>query len=432
MKKIIQRVLIVLVVLTVAICTGISFLNRSEEKKTEQTAGVPIVTDSQGEAYGAVVNEEGVTYAVVTDADKNMFMAEYDGVTVGSTVTQIKDEVKFDDLPTKYTGPAVAESQNANDYKGEVVTGGNVKTTAPADTGVAQQGTPTTAPENNGTTAAGTPTTAPANNGTTAAGAPTTSAANNDATVAPGTPTKAPVNAATTAAPGHPTKAPSQNTTAAPGKPTTPAAPGTTAGQTGTTSSASQEAVKEGTRIKKYEQIFQSGTYAMTVEMNDPEYPEPVTMALKNGNIFIETAMSVEEGQKPLKMKMLYLKNENAMYLILDDIKKYCKLPEDRVAEFDMGSMVKDFKINTVGEIKSSTANINGKTLNVESFVNEAGETVNYYFDGDNIVRLDTIGKKGKTDSVYYSMFTTDVSDSYFTIPDGYGYWNLSWVGALM
>lgn len=401
MKKIIQRVLIVLVVLTVAICTGISFLNRSEEKKTEQAAGVPIVTDLQGEAYGAVVNEEGVTYAVVTDADKNMFMAEYDGVTVGSTVTQIKDEVKFDDLPTKYTGPAVAESQNANDYKGEVVTGGNVKTTAPADTG-AQQGTPSTAP------------------------------ANNDATVAPGTPTKAPVNAATTAAPGKPTKAPSQNTTAAPGKPTTPAAPGTTAGQTGTTSSASQEAVKEGTRIKKYEQIFQSGTYAMTVEMNDPEYPEPVTMALKNGNIFIETAMSVEEGQKPLKMKMLYLKNENAMYLILDDIKKYCKLPEDMVAEFDMGSMVKDFKINTVGEIKSSTANINGKTLNVESFVNEAGETVNYYFDGDNIVRLDTIGKKGKTDSVFYSMFTTDVSDSYFTIPDGYGYWNLSWVGALM
>lgn len=416
MKKIIQRVLIVLVVLTVAICTGISFLNRSEEKKTEQAAGVPIVTDSQGEAYGAVVNEEGVTYAVVTDADKNMFMAEYDGVTVGSTVTQIKDEVKFDDLPTKYTGPAVAESQNANDYKGEVVTGGNVKTTAPADTG-AQQGTPSTAPANNGTTAAGAPTTAPANN---------------DATSAPGTPTQAPVNAATTAAPGNPTKAPSQNTTAAPGKPTTPAAPGTTAGQTGTTSSASQEAVKEGTRIKKYEQIFQSGTYAMTVEMNDPEYPEPVTMALKNGNIFIETAMSVEEGKKPLKVKMLYLKNENAMYLILDDIKKYCKLPEDMVAEFDMGSMVKDFKINTVGEIKSSTANINGKTLNVESFVNEAGETVNYYFDGDNIVRLDTIGKKGKTDSVFYSMFTTDVSDSYFTIPDGYGYWNLSWVGALM
>lgn len=395
MKKILQRALIVVAVLAVAIGTGISFLNRDAEKNKEQPEGVPIVTDSQGEAYGAVVNEEGVTYAVVTDADKNMFMAEYDGVTVGSTVGQIKDEVKIEDLPTKYTGPSVAESQNANDYKGNVITDNSQSTAASV--------TPaTTAPVHNSTTAVqSTPATVPAAN-------------------------------ATTAAPGNST-VPSQNsTTAAPANPTTSAVPGTTAAQNKPTSPGSQTSADNISRIKKYEQIFQSATYAMTVEMNDPEYPEPVTMALKNGNIFVETAMVMEEGKEPLRMKMLYLKNEDTMYLILDDIKKYCKLPEEMVAEFDMSSMVSDFKINTVGEIKTSTANINGKTLNVESYINKDGETVNYYFDGDTIVRLDTISKNGSTDSVYYSMFTTDVSDSYFTIPDGYGYWNLSFIGALM
>ena len=416
MKKILKRLLVVVVVFAVAIGVGLYFLSYDPDKNKEQTAGVPAITDAQGLTYGAVVNENGVTYAVVTDNDQNRFMAEYDGVTVGSTIEQINDNVKAEDLPTNYTGPNVAVSQDTNDYKGNVVTNSAGSTTTPAGTTAAPAQNASTAPAQNATTAV-----APSN-------APTAPAQSANKTTAPATPGSTASQNTTVAAPSKATTAPAQSAN----KTTAPATPGAATTQAAPTKAPSQSSANEATRIKKYEQIFRSGTYAMTVEMNDPEYPEPVTMALKNGNIYIETAMSMEEGSEPLRMKMLYIKSEDTMYLILDDLKKYCKLPEDMVADFDMSSMVQDFKINTVGEIKTSTANINGKTLNVESYINESGETVNYYFDGDSIVRLDTIDKNGTTDSVYYSMFTTDVPDSYFAIPDGYGYWNLSWIGALM
>ena len=388
MKRIMQRVGIVVAVLAVVIGIGVYFLTYDPDRPTgEQLAAVPTVTDAHGTTYGVVLNEEGTTYVVVTDKDQNRYMAEYDGVTAGSTVAQINNDVKAEDLPSNYTGPDVSVSQNISDYMGDVVqntTNGGSQVTPSGGTTTAVAGTTVAA-----TTVSG------ATKGTTAPGGATTVPTTVNGAQQPGTTTSA--------------TAPS-------------------GGSTVTT----QPSATQAYRIKKYEEIFKSGTYVMTVTMNDPDYPEPVTMALKNGNMYVETAMSMEEGRAPLKLKMLYLKNEDVMYLLIDDLKKYCKLPEDMVAEFDMSSMVSDFKINTVGEIKTSTANINGKTLAVESYVNESGETVNYYFDGDSIVRFDTISKNGTTDSVYYSMFSTDVPDSYFQIPADYGYWNLSWIGALM
>ena len=203
---------------------------------------------------------------------------------------------------------------------------------------------------------------------------------------------------------------------------TTPVVPSAPSASTG----------EQAYRIKKYEEIFKSGTYLMTVKMDDPEYPEPVTVALKNGNMYIETAMSMEEGKEPFKLKLIYTKSSDTMYMLIDDLKKYCKLPEEMVEEFDMSSMVEDFKITTLGEIKVSKANINGKDLTVESYINSDGETVNYYFEGDNIVRLDTVSTNGSTSSLYYSLFTTNVPDSYFEVPDDYGYWNLSFLGAFL
>ena len=418
MKKIMQRGAIVIAVLAVVIGIGVYFLTHDPDKKSNsELSAIPTVVDSAGTTYGAVVNEQGTTYVVVTDKETNRYMAEFDGVTVGSTVTQINNEVKAEDLPSNYTGPDVAVSHNISDYMGEVVTNKADKnapsTTASADKNGNKdkptQSSAAPAESKPGQTEVAATTAAQSQNGTTNPGEKpaATTQASNQGTTNPGS---------------------NQNVTT----PSSNAAPVQTTAPTNSSTTSSSSAPLQAYRIKKYEEIFKSGTYVMTVTMNDPEYPEPVTMALKNGNIFIETAMVMEEGAEPFKMKMLYLKNTDTMYLLIDDLKKYCKLPAEMVAEFDMGSMVSDFKITTVGEIKVSQANINGKNLIVESYINEAGETVNYYFDGESIVRLDTVSKKGTTDSVYYSLFSTDVSDSYFQIPKDYGYWNLSWMGALM
>ena len=98
-----------------------------------------------------------------------------------------------------------------------------------------------------------------------------------------------------------------------------------------------------------------------------------------------------------------------------------------------MSEMMADFGMDDIGEITVSKVDLNGQQLILESYVSSAdGSTVNYYFNGDELVRRDSISTSGAIDSIYISKFMNDVPDSYFEIPDGYGYLNLSWMGALM
>ncbi len=182
-------------------------------------------------------------------------------------------------------------------------------------------------------------------------------------------------------------------------------------------------------RIEKYEKIFASGTYLMEITTNDPDLGDtPITMAIKNGNMYINTTI---EG---MKCDMIFDSRTETMYLIFTDWKKYCKLPEDLMGEdFDMSSMMADFGMDDIGDVTVSKVNINGQELIMESYISSVdGSTVNYYFNGDQLVRRDNISSNGAIDSIYVSKFMSEVPDSYFQVPDGYGYLNLSWIGALM
>lgn len=182
-------------------------------------------------------------------------------------------------------------------------------------------------------------------------------------------------------------------------------------------------------RIEKYEKIFASGTYLMEITTNDPDLGDtPITMAIKNGNMYVNTTI---EG---MKCDMILDGRTETMYLLFTDWKKYCKLPEDLMGEdFDMSAMMADFGMENIGDVSVSTVDINGQQLILESYVSPVdGSTVNYYFNGDQLVRRDNISKDGVTDSIYVSKFMSDVPDSYFEVPDGYGYLNLSWIDALL
>ncbi|MBR5437882.1 MAG: hypothetical protein IKV21_03090 [Clostridia bacterium] len=182
-------------------------------------------------------------------------------------------------------------------------------------------------------------------------------------------------------------------------------------------------------RIEKYQKIFASGTYFMEITTNDPDLGDtPISMAIKHGDMFVDTTI---EG---MKCQMIYDSRKDTMYLVFNDWKKYCKLPDDLLGEdFDMSEMMADFGMDDIGEITVSKVDLNGQQLILESYVSSAdGSTVNYYFNGDELVRRDSISTSGAIDSIYISKFMNDVPDSYFEIPDGYGYLNLSWMGALM
>ena len=185
-------------------------------------------------------------------------------------------------------------------------------------------------------------------------------------------------------------------------------------------------------RIDKYQQIFKSGTYLMKITTNDESMGNaPVTMAIKNGNMYVEMAMEMENTA--INCSMIYLKGKDTMYLIFNDWKKYCKMPQDMMGEdMNMDEMMSEMGSEDIGEITVSEVEINGEKLILESYVSTVdGTTVNYYFQNDVLVRRDNVYSDGHVDSTYFAVITTDVPDSYFEIPKGYGYINLSFLDAL-
>ena len=390
MKKIIRGILIGL--LAVIVIGGVSvwfFLFHSKKPEINTQA---YVTDNEGSSYLAVVNEEGTTYAAVTDAQGNIYAAEIqENGEIGEKVGQINDQVDLTDIPTNYQGEHIEESADVNAFTGnaEVVPGADTQPVQQANsdvTDVAQPSSQNTA-QNGGQTAT-----------TKGGSAQPTQQGGKQQSQQGGQQTSQTTTQQTSAIPGYQGQA----------EITTTSAPKTY-------------------RITKYQQMFNTGTYLMQFKTSDPELGDtPITAAAKNGNFVIDTQI------QNYKCKMLYLAKDKTTYLIIDDFKKYTKLPEDMMGEdFDMSSMMASFgKAVDTSNVETSTVKIGDQTLNCETIKDDSGE-MRYYFNGDTLVRMDSVSSDGTVDSTYISKLTSDVPDSTFQIPSNYGYLNLSWLEAL-
>ena len=387
MKKIIRGILLGLLVVVVIGGVAVWFLLFHSKKPEINT-----------QAYLAILNEAGTTFAAVSDAQGNVYAAEIkeDG-QIGEKVGQINDQVKISDLPTDYTGEHIEDSADVNAFTGaaEVVPGQPTQPVQPADTDVTDVTQPSSQNPQSGQQ---------------------TTQQSGGQTSQPGQ--------QTTQKNGGQTPQPGQQTTQQSGGQPTSGIPG---GQNQASTQPTQSAAPKTYRITRYQEMFKSGTYLMEFKTSDPELGDtPITAASKNGNFVIDTKI------QNYKCKMLYTAKDKTTYLIIDDFKKYTKLPEEMMGEdFDMGSMMASFgKPVDTDKVQTSTVKIGGKTLNCET-VEDSNGTMNYYFDGDTLVRIDSVDKNGNVDSTFISKLTSDVPDSVFQIPSNYGYLNLSWLEAL-
>jgi len=392
MKKIIRGILIGL--LAVVVIGGVSVWFLLFHSKKPEINTQAYVTDPQGSSYLAVVNEEGTTFAAVTDAQGNIYAAEIkDNGEIGEKAGKINDQVALSDLPSNYTGEHIADSADINAFTGAAVQvpDASSQTSQSGNTDV----TGVTQPSSQNTQAQQDtqPTSQPSQSGqqSTQQGAaqqPSATQSTQQSTQQP-----------TSAVPGYQEQAATTTTKAAP----------------------------KTYRLTKYQEMFKTGTYLMEFKTSDPELGDsPITAASKNGNFVIDTQI------QSYKCKMLYLAKDKTTYLIIDDFKKYTKLPEDLMGEeFDMSSMMATFgKPVDVDKIEVSTVKIGDQTLNCETVKDEKGE-MRYYFNGDTLVRIDSVDLNNETESTYISKLTSDVPDSVFQIPSNYGYLNLSWLEAL-
>lgn len=179
-------------------------------------------------------------------------------------------------------------------------------------------------------------------------------------------------------------------------------------------------------RIQKYQDVIAGGTYLLNVTMIENGVQEdPITMAVKNGNFYV--SMSVED----MSAQMIYKADTDTTYMLMDFIKKYCEVPDDMLGEdMDMSQISKGFSVEGLDKtITVTETELNGNKVICESYIDDDGSEFLYYFDNnDMLVRRDKNGPDGSTDIMIFSQMTTEVSDSLFEIPSGYGYLNISWL----
>lgn len=182
-----------------------------------------------------------------------------------------------------------------------------------------------------------------------------------------------------------------------------------------------------GNKIDIYQQVFKSGNFLMKVK--DPELGD-VTMAMKGNKMYVEASMEgmalklVFNGDKKDKDNP-----DGTWYLILDSLKKYSTMPADMLGDMDVKELTKGFAQEEENLVYTTdVVDVDGALLVCESTVDGNGNTLNYYFDGDVLVKSETITPSGSVTATDFSVITTEVDDALFNIPAGYGFLNLEWL----
>ncbi len=182
-----------------------------------------------------------------------------------------------------------------------------------------------------------------------------------------------------------------------------------------------------GNKIDVYQQVFKSGNFLMKV--NDPDLGD-VTMAIKGNKMYVEASM---EG---MSLELIFngdVKDkdnpEGTWYLMLDSLKSYSKMPSDMLEGMNVNEITKGFAQQEENLVYTSdVVDVDGALLVRESTTDTNGNTVNYYFDGDVLVKSETITPSGSATATEFSLITTTVGDELFRIPSDYKYLNLEWL----
>ncbi|MGN0444493.1 MAG: hypothetical protein ACI4F5_07760 [Acutalibacteraceae bacterium] len=174
---------------------------------------------------------------------------------------------------------------------------------------------------------------------------------------------------------------------------------------------------KEVYLAEKYKKLFESQTYYVEFTTDDEMTSGPITMAIKNGNIYMKTKF---EG---MDATMLYQKKKDSVYVILSDYHVYCKMPSSVMDDLDMS----DFgDASEVKSIEVSDVNLGDRECRCETFTLEDGSVSSYYFYNGELVRLDQISSSGETSIMSITKISSSVDDSLFELPKGYIPVNLS------
>lgn len=203
---------------------------------------------------------------------------------------------------------------------------------------------------------------------------------------------------------------------------TNPSKPATTPNQPSTPSQS--PSYVSGSNIEKYNKIFSSGTYSMTmITITEGVEDIPVDISCKNGNIRMSMSM---EG---IPATLIYRADNDTAYMLFEMMGKfYTELTEELMGEeIDFTEATKGFELPANGTLTTSSTTFDGKSATAETITSE-GKTAIFYFDAaGNLIGTESTDDGEKT-VTKISNFSATVNDSVFEIPKGYIYMDMSWL----
>ena len=173
------------------------------------------------------------------------------------------------------------------------------------------------------------------------------------------------------------------------------------------------------TQIKKTKEY----TIKMTAKNIAPDGETstiPFTVMRSGDNMYMETQFPVD-GNRYITIRALIKDGKCIMYI--PSIRAYMELPVDSVNEILNGvdQYTDPDKDPETGTYKSSgQVTVGGVTYNVDIYEDDDGSEVKYYYQGDNLKRVESVDKSGNTTIIEYESITNTVDKSKFVAPTGY------------
>ena len=162
------------------------------------------------------------------------------------------------------------------------------------------------------------------------------------------------------------------------------------------------------TRYQKYLNIFKKGEYTVkgrTYQLDDSgkmaKDSNPVIIAAKGGNFYIESA---EDG-----IAMRFIVKDGVLNMIDDENKSIMTL------EAEEGQQYNILPVESPDITSSGNGKLDNKNLYYEKYRDEYYDEYTLWYDGNNLYALQT-----PTAVVIFDSFTEKADDSLFVLPAGY------------
>lgn len=174
----------------------------------------------------------------------------------------------------------------------------------------------------------------------------------------------------------------------------------------------------------EYSALFKSGTFQATIKTNMEGMTDPITIATKNGNLFMQTKMDVLGDGTKRVVKYLYLKKTGKTYM-------YLGMPTlinpnygvwfdatsvmgDDDSMFDIISIFAEMDFSSASNITVSTKKSGSTVYNVETIREDANHTTILYIHDGNLVKVVSYENGTVVSSITFTALTSNVNENLF------------------